>query len=202
MFTALLTNYTKNKISKKELYVQIKELFHNLIGTRGFLRLKNLKIYPFISLLMDEDLYSEKIIDSEITSILDILNGKKGFEFEMWVGELSKEIDVTEKIWRQYKETHSIGICQLEYIENKLKESAAQCITISDCVFENMLKMMICLPTENNNDLDDFNQLYAEKMDVKYIEEEIEKYIRILTEGRPAHILLLYRRGSFDCICK
>lgn len=195
-FKEMLEEFQMGKIEEEVFYHDIKKMFEECLEAFEFRKIGWLKIYPFISGLQDEDLYNEHLLEEEIREIINILNGKKNFSYDLLMNLESREMSRYYKIWQDYKKARVITFEEHESIEKELQAISIATKSIEDMCIEKLLTLLAGLPT-----IDDFymySALYVDKFNAVSAEDEIEKMLDILSGNRPVHILIKYIRG--DCM--
>lgn len=193
-FRNMLEKYMRGDINAELLYNYVNRLYNDLIIGYEFRKIKNLKLYPFISELQDEDLYKDKILKEKIDTILSVLDGRCNYSYDLWMSIPKQDLANINGIWEFYKDNKKITFNQLMMLEKELENINTN--TIEEVCLQKLLTLLIALPTLDDN-FYTYNLLYCDDVSREIVNEDIEKVINILNGIRPMHILLKY--VSFDC---
>ena len=182
------------RIDADMLYDSVTVYFKKLFKENRFRELKYLRIYPFLSALLNKDLYEkETILKEEIRRINNILRGKENYSYDFWMTLSPYEMNQFHKIWSEYCEKGIISLKDSEWLQEERSNLMLHTKTVEDICRERLLILLSGLPT-----VDDFyfyNLLYAQEVGKNILCEEIQRLLELLAGERPVHFMLRYVNG-------
>lgn len=200
-FKKLLADYINKQINEKELYNLLNTYYYELLSEYKFRELEYLKLYPFISQLLDEDLYQESTLKDEIKRINEILDGVRDYSHVLYM-KLEEKDSIRDlcTIWNDYKINKKISLYDMEKIEKRLLEDETSFKRISDIYISKLVALLNGLPMIQGEEII-FNLLYISNTETIDISDDIERIISILQGKKMANVFIRYEKGIVNYSC-